>query len=145
MDKDADVEQNSSKWSKDSTMVRIEFIMNAVKGPLVVGLGNPVAVARSNRILDVDVSELIATLSLVEDTRVRTLCALLCPKIILASEDWVNCAESARKAALEGRDFLLVGLFRLHSGFLQLGLWPMVQFCLSTRLRTNHYRDGISC
>ena len=110
-------------------MVRIEFIMNVVKGPLVVGLGNPVAVARSNRVLDVDVSELIATLSLVEDTRVRTLCALLCPKIILASEDWVNCAESARKAALEGRDFLLVGLFRLHSGFLQLGLWPMVQFC----------------
>jgi hypothetical protein len=51
-------------------MVRIEFIMSAVKGLLVVDLGNPVAVARSNRILDVNVSELIATLSLVEDTRV---------------------------------------------------------------------------
>ncbi len=51
-------------------MVRVEFIMNAVKEPLVVGLGNPVAVARSNRILDVDVSKLIATLSEGENCQV---------------------------------------------------------------------------
>jgi hypothetical protein len=70
--------------------------------------------ARIHRIQDADVSELVATLSLVEDSRVRTLCALLCPKIILACEDCVNCAASARRAALEGRVFLLVGLFRLH-------------------------------